>query len=339
MKPVKLFERFISESSEDKFDIAFKNAKWDWQKVKEDPVFAEIASDVEDFEYGKTVIPGGLRMTRDGDPYISMMFTENMKKFIEYVKGGTFDTQYKTGSFLIRNTRSWAKSEVTSKQIKNGWSPFGDEWDVNPEKEEAAAKAAAQAERLKGDGFKAKDVDTSKFEEVTKAVQAKMAKKYEAWEHGVIRAWGNIFYLDYHSMSKSGKTQSLNQLKKDFATLQKTNPNSSKYEELQDWFQEYGKRGGVPLFNKKVMDDIFLSIAKKTPAPFDFIIYRTSNKEQDGVNSYTAEKGAYLDWAQGHERAYLIPKGTPVIFADLDADDNEIIWMPTKAQLKKHRIV
>lgn len=301
MKHVKLFEQFILEAKVVNHDIYFKNPEWDW-KVQKDPVFVDFLGP-----------DGMIANVRDKGLFVSSVPPEGMKKFIEYVKAGVFDTQYKTGSFLIRKTSNWDdQAEVTTKQIKDGWSPFND-------KEE-------------------KDVDTSKIKEVTKAVQAKMAKKYEAWEHGVIRAWGNIFYLDYHSMSKSGKTQSLSQLKKDFTTLQKTDPNSSKYEELQDWFQEYGKRGGVPLFNKKVMDDIFLSIAKKTPAPIDFVIYRTSNKEQDGVNSYTTDKGAYLDWAQGSERAYLIPKGTPVIFADPDADDNEIIWMPTKAQLKKHRI-
>ena len=300
MKRIKLFEQFILEAKKGvEHDIYFKNAEWDWT-AGSDPVFMDFAD-------------GIVANARDKGLYVGNIPVEDMKKFIEYVKDGTFDTQYKTGSFLIRKSSNWDdQSEVTTKQIKDGWSPFNDK--------------------------EVKDVDTSKIKEVTKAVQAKMAKKYETWEHGVIRAWGNIFYLDYHSMSKAGKTQSLNQLKKDFATLQKTDPNSSKYEELQDWFQEYGKRGGVPLFNKKTMDDIFLSIAKKTPAPIDFIIYRTSNKEQDGVNSYTTEKGAYLDWAQGSERAYMIPKGTPIIFADTDADDNEIIWMPTKAQLKKHRI-
>lgn len=299
MKPVKLFEQFILEAKSANHDIFFKNAEWNW-KAGSDPVFMDFTD-------------GIIANARDKGLFVGSIPPEDMKKFIEYVKAGVFDTQYKTGSFLIRKSSNWDdQTEVTTKQIKDGWSPFND-------KEE-------------------KDVDISKMKEVTKAVQAKMAKKYETWEHGVIRAWGNIFYLDYHSMPKTGKTQSLNQLKKDFATLQNTDPNSSKYEELQDWFQEYGKRGGVPLFNKKVMDNIFLSIAKKTPAPFDFIIYRTSNNEHDGVNSYTTEKGAYLDWAQGSERAYLIPKRTPIIFADTDADDNEIIWIPTRSELKKYRI-
>lgn len=195
-----------------------------------------------------------------------------------------------------------------------------------------------EADAKSGDGFKPVDTDTSKLKEVNQTVQAKMAKKYETWQRGIIKAWGSIFYMDYHTMPKGGKTQSLDQLKKDFTILYNTDVNSSKFEDLDDWIQEYGKRGGVPLFNKKVMDDIFMSIAKKTQAPFDFIIYRTSDKEQDGVNSYTTEKGAYLDWANGPERAYMIPKGTPIIFADADADNNEIIWAPTNTQLKKFRI-
>jgi len=299
MEHIKLFEQFILEAKAVNHDIYFKNAEWDWT-AGSDPVFMDFAD-------------GIVANARDKGLFVSSVPPEDMKKFIEYVKAGIFDTQYKTGSFLIRKTSNWDdQSEVTTKQIKDGWSPFNDK--------------------------EVKDADTSKIKEVTKAVQAKMAKKYETWERGVIRAWGDIFYIDYHIMPKAGKTQSLDQFKKEFTTLQNTDPKSLKYEELQDWIQEYGKRRGIPLFNKKMMDDIFLSIAKKTPAPFDFIIYRTSEKEQDGVNSYTTEQGAYLNWAAGSERVYLIPKGTPIIFADADADHNEIIWMPTKAQLKKHRI-
>jgi hypothetical protein len=88
------------------------------------------------------------------------------------------------------------------------------------------------------------------------------------------------------------------------------------------------------------MDKIFSNIAKKTPAPFDFTIYRTSAKEEDGVNSYTVHTGAYSNWHAGDsvERAYMIPKGTPIIFADADADNGEIIWNPTKSDLAKYRI-
>ena len=311
MKHIKLFEQFILEAKDVvDHDIFFNNAEWDW-KVREEPVFMDFAEGI----VSPTKIKGQL--------FAGQISPENMKKFIEYVKAGIFDTQYKTGSFTIRRTSDWGgEIEVTTKEIKDGWSPFNDK--------EAATSTSGDLE--------AKDVDTSKVKEVTQALQAKMAKKYETWERGVIRAWGDIFYIDYHSMPKSGKTQSLEQLKKDFTALQNTDVNSYEYEELQDWLQERGKRGGVPLFNKKAMDNIFASIAKKTPAPFDFIIYRTSKIEQDGVNSYTTAKGAYLNWAQGAERAYLIPKGTPIIFADVDADDNEIIWMPTKAELKKYRV-
>lgn len=167
-----------------------------------------------------------------------------------------------------------------------------------------------------------------------------LVKKYEKWERGVIKAWGSIFYMDYHKMPVGGKTQPFNQLKNDFLEFFNTPFGSDAFEELDEWLQEYGKRNGVPLFNKTVMDKIFNDIAKKTPAPFDFTIYRTSAKEEDGVNSYTVNKGAYKNWLSsgGVERAYLIPKGTPVIFADADADNGEIIWAPTKSDLKKYRI-
>jgi len=170
-------------------------------------------------------------------------------------------------------------------------------------------------------------------------VMNNLVKKYEKWERGVIKAWGSIFYMDYHKMPTGGKTQPFNQLKRDFVELFNTPLGTDEFEELDDWIQEYGKRGGVPLFNKTIMNKIFSDIAKKTPAPFDFTVYRTSVKEEGGVNSYTLNKGAYLDCLGNCiERAYLIKKGTPVIFAGADADNGEIIWMPTKADLTKYRI-
>lgn len=171
-------------------------------------------------------------------------------------------------------------------------------------------------------------------------VMNNLVKKYEKWERGVIKAWGSTLYIDYHSMPKGWyKTQPLNQLKNDFLKFFKTDIDSTKGEDLSEWLADGGKRNGVPLFNKMIMDKIFKDIAEKTPAPFDFTIYRTSKKEESGVNSYTVNKGAYSNWQSGGvERAYLIPKGTPVIFAGVDADNGEIIWNPTKAELKKYRV-
>ena len=173
---------------------------------------------------------------------------------------------------------------------------------------------------------------------VDMAFQRKMARKYEKWERGLIHAWGGTLYLSYYNnIPKSGKTQSLNQLKRDVIEFMSLEVGSDEWYETDEWFAEGGYRGGVPLFTKDLLEDIYRKIAKKTPAPFDFIIRRTSDKEEDGLNSYTTIKGGYARNG-GKEMAYLIPKGTPIIFAGVDADESEIIWIPTKADLKKYRI-
>ena len=304
MKRVLLFEQFINERASE-FFIKMNDIKFD-KSAESDPIW-------------KTISPEeGL----DADGSVGYLIdVTNIDALIKLLDQGVFDKKYVVGSWFIRNEDKYGDEfkGVATKDLKDEIIKKG--WIAEP------------------DNFKAVDVDTTGLKEVDQSIQTKMAKKYQDWERGVIKAWGSIFYLDYHSMPRGGKTQSMDQLKKDFALVFKTDVNSDKFEELDNWIQEYGNRGGVPLFNKKVMDDIFMSIAKKTPAPFDFIIYRTTDKEQDGVNSYTTEKGAYANQANGSEKAYLIPKGTPVIFADSDADNNEIIWMPTKAQLKKFRIV
>ena len=174
--------------------------------------------------------------------------------------------------------------------------------------------------------------------EVDMSLQSKMARKYEKWERGLISIWGGTLYIGYHSdIPKSGKVQPLNQLKRDLIDFMKLKPGSNEYYETDEWFAEGGYRGGVPLFTKTMLDEIYMKIAKKTPAPFDFTIYRTSDKEEDGINSYTTLQGAYAR-NNSTEMAYLIPRGTPIIFAGVDADANEIIWIPTKSELKKYRI-
>lgn len=302
MKRVLLFEQFINEAAAS-FFIKMNDIKFD-KSAESDPIW-------------KTISPSEGLAVEDNIGYL--IDSTNIDALIKLLDQGIFDKKYVVGSWKVRNDNKYGDEfeGVATKDLKDEIIKMG--WIAEP------------------DNFKAVDVDTTGLKEVDETLQAKMAKRYQDWERGVIKAWGSIFYMDYHSMPKSGKTQSMDQLKKDFTTIFKTDVNSDKFEELDDWIQEYGNRGGVPLFNKKVMDSIFMSIAKKTPAPFDFIIYRTADKEQDGVNSYTTVGGNY-DGNGSTQRSYMIPKGTPIIFADADADVNEIIWMPTKAQLKKFRI-
>lgn len=168
-------------------------------------------------------------------------------------------------------------------------------------------------------------------------VQRKMSKKYETWERGVIKAWGGVLYMEFHDMENTGTTQDIKTLKKEFKFFHGLKYNTDEYDDYDEWFQDGGQDGGIPLFNKSTLNKIFVDISKKTPAPYDFVIYRTSNKEQPGINSYTTSNNRYEHY-DGITRSYIIKKGTPIIFAGIDADDDEIIWIPSNKDLKLNKI-
>ena len=168
-------------------------------------------------------------------------------------------------------------------------------------------------------------------------VQRKMSKKYETWERGVIKAWGGVLYMEFHDMENTGTTQDIKTLKKEFKIFHGLEYNTDEYDDYDEWFQDGGSDDGIALFNKGTLNKIFKDISKKTPAPFDFVIYRTSNTEQPGINSYTTSNNRY-DHYDGITRSYLIKKGTPIIFAGIDADDDEIIWIPSSKDLKLNKL-
>lgn len=161
-------------------------------------------------------------------------------------------------------------------------------------------------------------------------------QRYNTFERGLIRAWGGLLYLGYHNLPEDGSTVSRNKYKSELEEYFRTSYDDPKFEEFEDWFSETPPTiGGIPLFNKLILRDDFKTIATKTPAPFDMMIYRTSEKEEPDLNSYTVISGAYTskDWLEGVERAYLIPKGTPLVFASGIADNGEILWAPTQEEL------
>jgi len=164
-------------------------------------------------------------------------------------------------------------------------------------------------------------------------------KKYEKWERGLIKAWGGLLYISYHNFKDSGKTQPIDNFKREMENLFDMSEDTEEYLDIHEWLGDGGLVDGIPLFTKKMLDDLFLKIAKKTPTPYDITIYRTADKEQPGVNSYTLmDDDSYYGYMKSVRRVYNIPKGTPVIFAGIDADEDEIIWMPTKSDLTKYRI-
>jgi hypothetical protein len=316
MKYIKLFEQFINEASDgEEWYVVFNKPEFDAADVQDDPIWKEIGSGaigapLQYSKFSKSTVLYGIK---------------DLNVFLKYVDKGIFDKQYKCDSFDVVDSYYGSLSKpnqmvvcATSKNVeaqikKMGWLGGGDD-------------------------FVAKDTPNHDLKEMDLNVQSQMVQRYNDWERGLIKAWGGILYLDYHSSLPSrGKTQPLSDLKQTLKEFYKLDKDSPRYEEMEEWIQEGGSVRGVPLFTKTLLDKIFNDIAAKTPAPFDFVIYRTSTKEQDGVNSYSGSKGLY-SYVSGTERAYLIKKGTPVIFAGIDADQNEIIWVPSRSDLKNNRI-
>lgn len=175
------------------------------------------------------------------------------------------------------------------------------------------------------------------FESFDQSLHSDMQREYEDFEKGLIRAWGGLLYLGYHNLPEGIPTVSREVYKRELRTYGRMDYDDPEFEEFEDWFSEMPPTiGGRPLFNKSIVRNDFEVIASKTPTPEDMIVYRTSQKEQTGLNSYTQNPGTYS--YAGEERVYRIPKGTPIVFASGIADDGEIVWAPTQEQLDKYRV-
>ena len=179
------------------------------------------------------------------------------------------------------------------------------------------------------------------FESFDQTLHSEMQQDYDDFEKGLIRAWGGLLYLGYHNLPESGSTVSRDRYRRELEEYYEMDYDDPEFEDFEDWFSEMPPTiGGKPLFNKSIIRDDFETIARKTPAPFDILVYRTSEREEPGINSYTVLPGEYsgLGWSSGEERAYKVPKGTPMVFASGIADKGEVILMPTTEELIQWRV-
>lgn len=162
----------------------------------------------------------------------------------------------------------------------------------------------------------------------------RMQKKYSIYEIGLIRAWGNRLYLSFYGLSKSGNMVPYEEYVKilsDYAVLDEY---SEEFEDINDWITNVPPTlNKVPLWNQDRLQDDFNKMANKTPTDREITVYRTSIKEEPGLNSYSLESGVYGDVI--NQREYLLPKATPIIWGHDIADINEVIWSPTLDELKK----
>lgn len=164
--------------------------------------------------------------------------------------------------------------------------------------------------------------------------------RYSSSDRGFIKAWGDTLYLGYHDLPLRSRTQSREQVMLDMEELDRVPENGDEWEEILDWLVDGGSRNKIPLWNKTTLTQFYKEIAEKSPLKEDLIVYRTSEEELPGLNSYTVDKGAYLNWHVDNsiERAYKIPKGETIIYASGLADEGEMIWAPTVDQLKEYKI-
>lgn len=163
----------------------------------------------------------------------------------------------------------------------------------------------------------------------------RMQKKYLIHEIGLIRAWGSRIYLSYYNLSKSGTMVPYKEYVKILSEYAVLDEYSEEFEDLDDWMTNVPPTiNKVPLWNQDRLQDDFNKMANKTPTDREITLYRTSKKEEPGLNSYTVSSSGYHEY--GTQRKYLLPMGTPVVWGHDIADMDEVIWSPTLAELKKY---
>lgn len=162
------------------------------------------------------------------------------------------------------------------------------------------------------------------FEQYNKNLQP-----YEGWELGLIKAWGHVLYLAYHNLpihiEKKISDIEFREVMIDYYK------NSDDDEDLQDWMADEPPtmNKGYAVFDKNRITNCFEQISNKIIIEEPLIVYRSSEFEQEGWNSYSTKKGGYY----GIEREYLLPIGTNIINADNIADQNEVILNLSRKQL------
>jgi len=160
-------------------------------------------------------------------------------------------------------------------------------------------------------------------------------KKYSIEEIGLIRAWGTTLYLSYHKLG-SYKTVDYSLYLKTLKEYASLDEDSEEYEDITDWLSDIPPTiDGIPVWDKKRLEKDYQKMASKTPLPYDLIVYRTSNKEEPGLNSYTTIDGAYGDIK--NQKTYNVPKGTSIIWGHGIADNDEVIWSPSQSDLKNYK--
>ena len=157
--------------------------------------------------------------------------------------------------------------------------------------------------------------------------QSQQQSKYENWELGLIKAWGQLLYLSYHNIPNSiSKIVDEDTTKKVFEDYYK---NADSDEDLQDWMSDEPPtmNKGFAIFDKNRLSKMMEFVAKKTRLEEPLLVYRYEDTSyEQGWNSYTTNINDAAYGGNGMSIvSYTIPKAYPVIFADKIADKNEVI--------------
>lgn len=183
----------------------------------------------------------------------------------------------------------------------------------------AYKKAVAAAKKIKNESF---------------LTEAK-SDTYENWEKGVIKAWGELMYLGFHSVPKRlDNLSSFSDFRNEFDDYFR---NSEDDEDLRDWMSGTPPTyagGKESLYDKERMEDVLSEIANKTKLKKPLVVYRFEEKEMEGWNSYTTDPSKSY---RGKRRSYLLPVGKPVIFTEGLADEDEVIVHLTANEKKKFK--
>jgi hypothetical protein len=157
--------------------------------------------------------------------------------------------------------------------------------------------------------------------------QSQQQSKYENWEKGVIKAWGQLLYLSYHNIPNTIlKIVDEKTTKKVFEEYYEQ---ADSDEDLQDWMSDEPPtmNKGFAVFDKNRISQMMSSIANKTKLEEPLTVYRYDDTSyENGWNSYTTNINDAVYAGKTRTMAsYILPVGYPVIFADDIADKDEVI--------------
>ena len=168
--------------------------------------------------------------------------------------------------------------------------------------------------------------------------QSQYQSKYDIWELGLIKAWGQLLYLSYHNIPDS--ISNIVDEKTTKQVFEEYYKNADSDEDLQDWMSDEPPtmNKGVAVFDKNRLSQMMSSIANKTRLQEPLIVYRYEDTSyEQGWNSYTTDiNDASYAGPSRSMVSYTIPKGHPVIFADKVADSGEVIINLSSSEKAKY---